>query len=524
MTSTIPTDPRKGLSLPHLFAALVLFILLFWLSYPYYRYFVDPDAVAYLTMAKRAAEGDVWRLVNAMWSPLHPAMVTAGIHLGLDALLSAQINNALACVFVSVMTWSLFRHFRIRAAIAFPLMLTLSVFLCYALYKQLLCDLLQLGFLLAYLRVFLSPGFSRKPLLWLLAGLMMAGAGWAKVYSFYFLLLHFPLALLVAARSEGRRFPWKALTCTLAFNLLLLAPLSALMHAKYGFWALSKSGPLNASWTLVGHKSPKPEYKVLIPPPYANSPYTWEDAYVSEAALHGPFESWAMFKSQVGHSGLAALQTVIAVNQQSCLLFAVFIVAGILWWRSRHLYPVDERVLLLGVLIMPLGYQLQHVESRYVWLLLPCGMLLGARLLERMYAWFPERKALLAASWIFAGSFVAWPVYDMKTLFRQGEDIYKLAQMLTWMNVRGSFTSNDNPSRAGCLAYWMGINYYTPVSSVIRRDELLRDMRRWNVNFYLHHQNALDATHVVMLDEQGQPMQQMDGGKIGGLQVFLVNP
>src|SRR5690606_14864878 len=258
--------------------------------------------------------------------PMHPAMVSVCIRAGMDALAAAQLTNAGACVLVLSASWALFRRFRIPADTGLPLLLGLSCFLTYALYKHLFCDLWQVGLLLVYLLLLTSRRFLGKPALWLLCGLIMALAAYAKVYSFYFLLLHFPLALAVVRRGElKRRFPLKAYGVAFLFQIVLLLPLVALMHDKYGFWSLSKSGALNTSWTLVGHKSPRPDIQALIPPPYPNSPYTWEDPYITEGVLHGRFESLAMIKSQIGHTMLATLQAVEAAGQISPFLLVVLL-------------------------------------------------------------------------------------------------------------------------------------------------------------------------------------------------------
>ncbi len=519
------TDVFRPLRLIHLFIAIALFCALFWLSYPYYRYYIDPDAVAYLTMAEQGALGEPMRLVNALWSPLHPALVALCLRGGIPSVLAAQLTNSLACILILSTTFGLFRRFRIERFLGMALLGALSVFLVYALYKQLFCDLWQVGLLLLYLLTILSADFFRKPVLWMLGALIMALAVYAKIYSFYFLLLHFPLSLLIQSRREGLRFPWKAFATTAVLLLLMLAPWSFLMHKKYSTWAFSKSGALNTSWTLAGHKSLRPDIGALIPPPYPNSPYTWEDPYLSEGMLHSRFESLAMIKSGAGHSIQAALQGVEAANQISCVLLPLLAASLLVAFsRRQRLFDSDAKVLLAAMAIMPLGYLLLHFEARYIWLLLPLSMVIGALWLQAFSEKFPGIRAYRLAGVLLALSFVAWPIYDMKALFRQGEGTYNLAGVLAAKGIRGSFTSNDNPGRAGLLAYWMGCNYYTPSSDVVRQEDVLADMRRYKVTYYFHHQNGLDAATPFMLDERGQPFKRVDGGAVKGLQIFLINP
>lgn len=519
------TETVKSLRAIHLLIAMALFCLLFWLSYPYYRYYVDPDAVAYLTLAKRAAAGEPMRLINALWSPLHPSLVAIGVKAGIDALLAAQLTNGLACLLVIAGTFLLFRRNNISSAVGFPLLITLSVFLTYALYKQLFCDLWQVALLLFYLLLATSSRFTQRPVSWLLCGLVMALAAYAKIYSFYFLLLHLPIALWLRRCDNHGRFPFKAYATTFLIQLALLLPLAGLMHQKYGFWGFSKSGALNTSWTLVGHKSLKPEIKALIPPPYANSPYTWEDPYMAEGTFHSRFESIAMMKSQLGHSAQALLQGVEAFNQLSPFLLAALLLTAFAMMSGKGpLFSSSQKTLLAATAIMPLGYLLLHFEARYIWLLVPLGMLFGAIWLEKLRYFLDNRKSSVLASWLFALSFIAYPLYDMKALFRSGEKLYQLAADMITHNVLGSFTSNANPSRAGVLAYWMGCNYYTPSKEALTKEELLSDMRRYNVTFYFHIQNDLDASDATFTDEQGHPFQRLDANRIKGMQIFMVNP
>ena len=297
------------------------------------------------------------------------------------------------------------------------------------------------------------------------------------------------------------------------------------MHRKYGFWNLSKSGALNTSWTLVGHKTLRSDIHALIPPPYPNSPYTWEDPFLSEGALHSRFESLAMIKSQVGHSIQAALQGVEAAGQISPFLLLVFAATGFAMLLRRGSFSSEEKVLFAAAAIMPLGYLLLHFEARYIWLLLPMGMLFGARWLQQLAPFFAARKWLFhLAAWMFAASFVAYPAYDMKALFRGGEDTFLLAQKMRTMGLKGSFTSDGHPSRMGLLAYWLDANYYTPSAESLSREAVLADMRRYGVQFYIHVANGLEATEAVLRDEQGRPLLRVDRRQLGNLSVFQVTP
>jgi hypothetical protein len=112
----------------------------------------------------------------------------------------------------------------------------------------------------------------------------------------------------------------------------------------------------------------------------------------------------------------------------------------------------------------------------------------------------------------------------MKKLFRAGADVRIEAAQLQSLGLAGSFTSNDNPSRSGLLAYRLDANFFTPVSETLSPDAVLADMRRYRVKYYFSYSRDFDVTARFLPDEAGRPFPEVTGGRIPGLRVFLVNP
>ena len=50
------------------------------------RYVTDPDTLSYLNMAEEAVKGNVSELVNGLWSPLYPTLITL-------TLVLARVSN-----------------------------------------------------------------------------------------------------------------------------------------------------------------------------------------------------------------------------------------------------------------------------------------------------------------------------------------------------------------------------------------------------------------------------------------------
>lgn len=508
--------------------AILLFIIAALITYPYYRYYIDPDAVGYLTIAKRYATGDYLRAVNGLWSPFHPWLVALGIKNGIDALLTAQLTNALACILVLISTFSLFRRFQIHSAITFAFMTVLPAFLTYCLFKQLFDDVWQIVFLLWYLLLLTSRDFLKKPWKWLLCGFIGALAFYAKTYSLYFIFLHLPVAAyLLSGKDRGNKQSWIIPCVTVMVTMLLwLTPWMFAMHTKYGKWTLSNAGDINQSWTLKGRKTFDPAIKHLIPPPHEDSPCNMEDPYFNEPHYFKPWQSPQLFAAQLLRSTLSVAQGLYIINEMSPFLLSVLIISAyfIFFRKDQQYFNTRHKVLMWAAVIMPLGYVLLHFEARYIWLLGYIGIILGSVWLMALQKYITPPKLWYVLIWIFALSYTSYAFYDMKLLFRKGEDLYMQAQQINKLGLKGSYTSNDKPTRAPMTALLVNCPYYTIEYPDFSRAELLEEMRRYGVRYYFLYHAPHDGPSIKFDDEAGRPFPELTGGNIPGLKIFEIIP
>lgn len=515
---------------PH-FGQLVYSVILFLASaaiaYPYYRYYIDPDAVGYLTIARRYAEGDYFRAINGLWSPFHPWLVAFCMKQGMDGLWAAQVTNAIACILVLTCMFFLFRRFKVHRAISWAFMTTLPAFMTYCLFKQLFDDVWQIVFLLGYLLLVTSKGFMQQKWKWILCGITAALAFYAKTYSLYFITLHLPVATYLLSgkdRKSPKKWILPAIT-VLATAWLLLLPWLFAMHEKYGRWALSNAGDINQSWTLKGRKTFDPSIKHLIPPPHEDSPCNMEDPYFNEPHYFKPWESPQLFAAQLLRSTISVAQGLYVINEMSPLLLGVLMISAyfIYFRKEQEIFQTNHIILLWAAVIMPIGYILLHFEARYIWLLGYIGIILGAVWL--MYLRNKMQPALwYALIWIYAVSYASYGFYDMKLLFRKGEDLYMQAQQINRLGLKGAYTSNDRPTRAPMTALLTGCPYYTIEYPDFPHHELLEEMRRYGVKYYFFYHEPHDAPSVQFPDESGQPFPELTKGHIPGLKIFEIIP
>ena len=247
--------------------------------YPYCHYYIDPDATAYLTIARRYVKDHGVYAVNGYWSPLSCWFTALGMYAGLSAVNAAIIVNLSGALGFLLMSYSLFRRFGLKPYVQWLFCMSLALFLPYAVYYQLFADLWECFLLLAGLRLLLSERFTRTPLLWVLYGVTGALAYFAKAYAFPFFLLNTVVCAAFLARPNKRLW-LKICAVSIVVMLICAFPWLWLLHERYGRWMTSTAGTLNMSWYLTGHANYKPEYGCLLPPVYDDAVYHWEDPYL----------------------------------------------------------------------------------------------------------------------------------------------------------------------------------------------------------------------------------------------------
>ena len=513
-----------------LFAA-VFFVAAMVVIYPFYQYYIDPDATAYLTVAKRYAAGDYVKAINGYWSPWSIWLTALLMKGGMASFKAAIIINAIGAIGFLVASHSLFRVFRLRKDIQWMLSGALALFLLYAVFWQSFADLWGCFFLLVVLRLMLLEGFVKRPLLWLLTGLCGALAYVAKAYCLPFFVLEIIVCVffLAGARQKANRMQWvKVSVCCILIMFIFSFPWIYLLHEKYGMWMTGTAGFLNTSWYLVGHPYWKEGIQHLLPPVYADSPSYWEDVYFVNGITPHFWDSPRLFALQIVRVCYNLLKFVQSINELSAFFAASVIIAIVILFSKKVRARIDQRIqiLVLSFLLFPLGYVLINFQGRYLWYMLPLSMIIimaivqRASLFHQMSRWL-QRLILVLISL----SFIASPVLGLKELYKAGYKEHQMAEALKKENITGSFTTNipygKETQNIIRLSYFSGNPYYNMPSPTLK-DTLLQEMRKYHVKYYFHFYEG-DWDNFRLTDERGRPYPEIAAGKISGLRIFLVN-
>ncbi len=509
--------------------SLLLFGLAFAATFPFYRYAFDGDSVAYLTIARRWANGDYANAVNGLWSPLHGWIVAWFVKMGKEPYTWALYTNAFAAAGCLAGTAGLFKRFGLEPLYHWVLLPALSIVLVYCTYFQVFADLWEYFLLLIYLNMVLIPSFSKRWGLWLLLGLVAALAYFAKAYAFYFVVLHLPISLYLVQKEQGgfSGRGWMLPTGVVyAVMTAISFPWIQALHYKYGSWMLSTAGKLNSSWYLMARRTYKPELDRLLPPPYADSPTFWEDPWFVEGHFFGMFDSAKLFIKQILRSGYTVFQALECYSFISpfLLLIVAFGIAYLLGVKFKLKLGAAYKVLFWAMVINVIGYLKVHMEARYVWLTLFCSLVIGAMLLQQLFTHFglkPLQRLLITA--VFAGSYLIHPIMDMETMVNKGKSEYELAQQINQAGIQGRFTSNPTGLNIRSLAYMTQSQLYEIEYFDLDHARLLKEMRRYNVPYYWWFHSPQDADGYRFTDESGQPCADVTGGHIPGLRIFKLN-
>lgn len=474
---------------PFLASAIILLLLVSF-YYLYCKYYVDPDATAYLTISQRYADGDWLNAVNGYWSPWSCWLVAVFIKLGTTAIDGAIIVNTIGAVLLLWVTQSFFLKYTLRLFSQWVLCMASAVFLAYAVYYQNYDDLWECFFLLYALRIMVSHRFRHTPVYWVGAGVLGALAYFAKAYAFPFFILS-TLAIVFYNTRAWRgtnRLAWLKISGIMIGAMLLASsPWLFALHHKYSMWTTGTAGKLNMSWYLVGHPYWKDGIGYLLP---AGSGVSyWEDPWLVNGETPRFWSSSALFIRQL----MKLVQNSYKFALSSLMIGAGFLTVWIymVWLllfhkvrrqKYRAYYPI-----IIPYMLFPLPFFLINFEPRYIWYMLPISLVLGTAIIKRNRLFSKKRVVAL-----FALSYVIWPVWDMQKMWNVGKAEYQIARQLKEKGIKGRMAANlvfGKPEAVAmqCIAYFSGNNYYIMHKAPASFQELLPELRKYGVKYYYYY-------------------------------------
>lgn len=477
-----------------------------YLFHPKLGYMLDSDAVAYLTIAERAAHGQFEQSINGLWSPLNSWLMIPFLQQGYQAWTVAKLLNVCFGGILLVQSFLLYRTFIQHKLMLWVMMLSTAVVAAYQVYFQVFGDVLQLLFVIPYILLLLSDHFLHQRWKAILIGLLMGIGFYAKAYTVVFFGLHYTLCLFWMYRKQQqslKRYMQQWLIGGLTFVGCIL-PWSYLMYKKYHVLTLSGlAGKLNMSWYINSGKSFNSSIQLLIPPSYSDSPSFWEDPWFSQTNLSSPFSSLHHFFKWIARVGYNSLESIQCIQEISIVGVTILLLSIYGWLFKPQQDAIEHKtnalqLLVITCLILPIGYIMMHVETRYLWLMIPLLMVLGMRYLQQTTV---SKRLQNMIMMVLACSFMLHPILQFKALRYKNKDLFEKAAWLKEKGIEGRFTSNINDAgQMWVIAYLNHAQFYTIERSEYSEEELIQEMKRYQVEYFL-----FEAQHNVIHQSNPSP-------------------
>lgn len=509
--------------------SLLSLIIITAIVYPHYQYYVDPDAVSYITIAKRYAAGDYQKAVNGYWSPWSCWLTALFIRQGWKAFDAAIFVNTIGAAGFLWTSYCLLILFLRNRSLIFSFTITIALFLVFAIFKQSFDDLWFFFFLLLILRVMLKNSFLEKPYLWLISGLLGTFAYFSKAYAFpYFILLSLAgvgSLFYQNSRAISKNFFLKVTGVMIGSFVLFSFPWLYLLHEKYGVWTTSSAGSLNLSWYLVGHPFYKEEIRLLIPPVYSDSIYFWEDPLLVNGATPYFWSSAHYFFLQIVRTGYNVVKFFNSMNELSCFSLPVLIFYLLFLFSKRLQRHFSKQLFFIAAasILFPLGYFLINFESRYLWFLIPLSLTASGIAFEKYAVLFSTLFGRFLLM-IICISYLVFPVWDMKSMYNVGKDDYEFAQRLKVHNIKGSFASNTTNrtalQRMVRIAYFSENPYYYMPLAAGNKTDLLNELQRYPVRYYFQFSQPFEMEDVSFINSAGTAFPLILRDTIAGVSIY----
>lgn len=457
--------------------SILFFVVLFVVTWPLYKYVSDLDAVGYMAVAHHYINGDFKLAVNGFWNPLHSWLAVPFIKAGLNDWAAFKISNLLFSIGSLWALHSLLSKFPLQTWLKAGIQYSAVIILLHYCYFELAADALLVFQLLVYFNLVKEDDFFTSIPKNLLAGAIGASLYLAKSYGFPFFIFHF-LVIHLFLNPDKRKMMLQLAAGYFMFFLLTFPWLIAL-HWKYGEWMIA-FGKFNAHWNFTD--APLPGPVIHPPPPFEGASSVWEDPWHVRVDNIGsaPFLTVALHQVRVILFNFQ--QWLKCIHDLSFLAPAILLMSGFQYFKEKNkawLY------LIIGMLALPSGYILLHLETRFIWATSFVFLIAGAWLLQTLFLSLPLLKWQRLLIWVFFfGSFLLEPINQLKDQAFHHKDIFDTEANMKRAGIAGSFTSNAHVDICQVLAYRTGNPYYTIVKPTYGVDDLLAELKQYQIKYY----------------------------------------
>lgn len=489
-----------------LLIALFVYTICFVLLYPLYRYIFDVDGIGYLMVMKRLAGGDYLNAINGFWSPLHSWLALPLYKAGMNEFAAFKTISGIAGAGILIVVTRLMKKIIIADYLKTAILLVCIPIIVSYVFYELAADILFCLLLLIYTDIITTNNFFEKPGKNILCGVVACVSYFAKTYAFPFFLVHFAVVQFLLYRNttlnNGRILLFRNLLLGFVTFFVIAMPWIYILYYKYHFITFGYSGQLNSIWLLYPYDIPgQVKLQAISPSPLICH---WEDpySYPSNIRPHPSFFSLTVLIKQMRVFLTAFMNMLTCFKEISFISSALVLCLAVYVLKKKN---IAYTFMLLVIVILPAGYLLLLIETRYIWTVTFLILITGAAIFAEGLRLAALRKPLQVLCWcIFFGSFLIYPINQLKdTAGRQADDFY-LAKELNNNKVKGKFVCNkyNHMTDVSIYAYLTGSTFYHLSRVPENNAELVSACRESAINYFFFYYDdpaELDAFKETVL-------------------------
>lgn len=466
-------------------AAGIVFLL-------FYRYQVNTDGFAYISIAEKYSLLDFKNAVNGFWSPLYSWLLATLLAIGIESLLATKILGLIlgAILFFGLKRFS--RWFNLSEQVKKVTFFTLIPIIIYFAVSVTTPDLLVVIFLIYYLSFIFSPEYPRKKSMALMCGVLGGAAYLAKTYAFLFFVIHFSflnIFFYLRSRSseEKKNIVINFFVGFMAFLIISGAWIAAI-SLKYEELVIGTTGEYNLAAYGPGAKGDPLDYLGFLEPSDEHALSIWDDPGLI------PLQSSADFLSlnNINHLLETSLKNNIKTfgplyakfSPVSLLVFCLYLTA--LFYQARKKI-FSERIfyLIITILIFQTVYTFIHIEERYIWLVYLVLLFMTGQLLFTLFkiqSFSKIKKTILI--FFILGSFAIIPAFKLFYRVNTGQEFYLLSERLKQYQIAGKVASNKNWSETLATLFYLKAQYYGTPKQGVEEELLSEQLKEYDIDYY----------------------------------------
>ena len=451
----------------NLILVLLMYLFLSAILFSNFKYIINSDGIAYISIAKSYLSGNISYAINGYWSPLYSWLLMPFIAIwpgNLENVISTKILAIIIGLFTLIGIYLILNQLKFNNLLKTVILLALIPFMLYFTFNYITPDLLVVCLLLYYLNFLMDEKYRKSKYMGLITGLLGALAFLSKSYVFFFFLIHFILTNLYYIK----KFPMdgstvkKNLLLGLSVFLIISGIWAGIISEKYGMVTIGTTGSYN--YALVGPESNGHLmfYQGLIEPPNEFSVSSWEDPSYFQIKKWNPIGSSHNFNHQI-RIILNNICQIILISLY--LLFVplfVILLAFVLLLKSNKSSIKNNLIFILGTVILYTGgYVIILIEERYLWFVIILTFILGFYALKILYNDNYIKKNLyksLFAILIISAAF--YPIISLSNYAGASSGFYETSVDLKSHGINGNIASSAQWEIMDYYSYYLDGKYY----------------------------------------------------------------